>query len=85
MARVNVYLPDELAAEARAAGLNVSNVTQEALRDRLAGRRTTAWLATVRNLPPTGISHNEVIAALDEVRAEAGDEWPTGRPVGRSR
>lgn len=32
MARVNVYLPDGLAAASRAAGLNVSRITQDALR-----------------------------------------------------
>lgn len=76
MARVNVYLPDELADEARSAGLNVSNITQEALRDRLAGRRTSAWLDHVRAERPAGVTHEEVIAALDAVRTEAGDLWP---------
>lgn len=83
MARVNVYLPDDLAEAARAAGLNVSNITQEALRDRLAGRRTSAWVAQIRRRHPTGVSHEEAIAALDAGRAEAGDEWPapgSGQP-----
>ena len=31
MARVNVYLPDDLAAKARAADLNVSRLTQAAI------------------------------------------------------
>ena len=39
MARVNVYLPDDLAAEVRASGLNVSQVTQEALRAALGPMR----------------------------------------------
>ncbi len=30
MARVNVYVPDELAEKAKVAGLNVSSLTQEA-------------------------------------------------------
>ncbi|HUZ09025.1 MAG TPA: type II toxin-antitoxin system CcdA family antitoxin [Acidimicrobiales bacterium] len=86
MARVNVYLPDDLAEEAREAGLNVSSIAQDALRRELAGRRTTAWLDTVRKLPRTGVTHDEVIAALGEVRAEAGDEWPAraAKPKGRS-
>lgn len=82
MARVNVYLPDELAEQAREAGLNVSNITREALQRELAGRRTTAWLDAVRKLPRTGVTHDEAVAALDEVRSEAGDEWP--RPAARS-
>lgn len=60
----------------RSAGLNVSSVTQDALRRALASRRTTAWLERVRTLPRTGVSHEEAIAALDEVRAEPGDTWP---------
>lgn len=78
MARVNVYVPDELAGEARAAGLNVSAITQEALRDRLAGGRTTEWLARTRHGRTAEISHTDVMAALDQLRDEAGDEWPSG-------
>ncbi len=42
MARVNIYLPNDLAEEAKAAGLNISGIAQEALRAELAsapGRR----------------------------------------------
>lgn len=85
MARVNVYLPDDLAVEARNAGLNVSQVTQDALRRELAGHHTTAWLASVRALPRSGVGHAEVVAALDEVRAESGDEWPAQPPGPGSR
>lgn len=35
MARVNVYLPDELAAQVREADVNVSALTQEALQTEL--------------------------------------------------
>lgn len=76
MARVNVYLPDDLAAEARAAGLNVSSVAQEALRRELAGPRTSGWLDRIRRLPPSGVTHDEVIDAIDAVRSEEGDTWP---------
>jgi len=72
MARVNVYLPDDLAEEARAAGLNVSNITQDALRRQLAARRTSAWVARISKLPPTGVAHEQVIEALDAVRDEMG-------------
>ena len=44
MARVNVYLPDELASGARDAGLNVSALTQEAVRQAL--ERTPPELAS---------------------------------------
>ena len=78
MARVNIYLPEELAKEAKAAGLNISRVAQEALRAELAARRVNAWLEGVAALPPTGITHEQVMAALDEARQELwGDEdWP---------
>ncbi|MGH9104018.1 MAG: type II toxin-antitoxin system CcdA family antitoxin [Acidimicrobiales bacterium] len=79
MARVNVYLSDDLAEEARAAGLSVSGILQEALRRELAGRRTTAWLETIRDLPRSGVTHDEAIDALDTARAEAGDDWPESR------
>ncbi len=78
MARVNVYLPDGLADEARRSGLNISNVTQDALRRELAGHRTSEWLAQLRRPPRAGVTHDEVLGALDEVRAEAGDDWPEG-------
>jgi post-segregation antitoxin (ccd killing protein) len=83
MARVNVYLPDDLAEAARDAGLNVSALTQEALRDRLRARTTTAWLETLPSLGAR-LTHDDVLVALDEVRAEQGDDWPNPAP-GSSR
>jgi len=79
MTRVNVYVPDDLAEEARAAGLNVSAVVQEALRDRLRARSSDAWLDSLSSLPAIAASHDDVVRALDEVRADQGDEWPTPR------
>ncbi len=72
MARVNVYLPDELARQAREAGLNVSKLTQEALRRALAVLRTDDWLDGLSRLRPTGVSHHEVQAAVDAARDELG-------------
>jgi post-segregation antitoxin (ccd killing protein) len=72
MARLNVYVPDELAEEARDAGINVSQVTQEALRRSLAARRTSTWVARVRALPPLDVGHDEALAALDSARDEFG-------------
>jgi post-segregation antitoxin (ccd killing protein) len=73
MARVNVYLPDDLAAQARAAGLNVSRVTQEALRERLRRDALDDWLDGVSRLKPLGVTHDQVLEAIDEARAELGD------------
>jgi len=73
MARVNVYLPDELAQAARAAGLSISRVTQEALSSSLAHSETDRWLDRLDHLPRADIPHRSVIDALDEARAEFSD------------
>jgi len=70
MARVNVYLPDELAAEAKAVGLNVSNLTQEALRSALAASRVNEWLDDVTAMRPLGISHRAVAFAVAAAKDE---------------
>ena len=72
MARVNVYLPDDLAARAREAGLNVSGLTREALEDALAQTDTDRWLERLEQLPRTVLSHERVIEALDDARNELG-------------
>ena len=70
--RLNVYLPDELAAEAREAGLNLSAMTQEAVRRTLAGRSTDAWLASVATAPSAQrVAHDRALDALDAARDEA--------------
>ena len=69
MPRVNIYLPEELAAAVRAAGINLSSLTQEAIRSHLAGRTTDAWLATL-DPGPAPLSHDDALAALDAVRDE---------------
>lgn len=73
MARVNVYLPDELAREARSAGLNISSIAQEALSRRLAHNETDRWLDRLDRLPRVQISHARVIEAVTAARAELGD------------
>jgi post-segregation antitoxin (ccd killing protein) len=70
MARVNVYLPDELAARARAAGLNVSAVTRSALEAQLAGMAASEWLAQAARLPVLAVEHEEVLAAVSAARDE---------------
>ena len=70
MARVNVYLPDELARAARAAGLNISRLTQEALSSSLARSETDRWLDGLEGLPRVNVPHASVIEALDEARED---------------
>ena len=72
MARVNVYLPDELAAAVKAADLNVSAITQAALAEELAIRDTNRWLDELRRLPSLNISHEEVLEAVWAAREEFG-------------
>lgn len=75
MARVNVYLPDDLASQARAAGLNVSAVTRSAIEAELAGNAASQWLARVATLPTVRVEHTDVVAAVAAARDElAGDD-----------
>ena len=75
MARVNVYLPDDLAREARAAQLNLSGLTQEAVRRALTARRTDAWLDGVLEMKRTDVPVETVLAAV----REALDDVERGR------
>jgi post-segregation antitoxin (ccd killing protein) len=72
MARVNVYLPDELAAQAREAGLNVSGLTQEAIQSALAIRRVDDWLDEVASLPPLDIDESAVAEAVTAAKDDFG-------------
>lgn len=72
MARLNVYVPDDLAARAREAGLNVSSLTQQALTGALASAHTDAWLSS---LPKPGAKPPAVavvLETLDAARDELG-------------
>lgn len=73
VARLNVYLPDELAAQAKEAGVNLSAVTQEAVRQTLAARSTDSWLSTLEAASSDPVSHSRALDALDAAR----DEPPT--------
>jgi len=68
MARVNVYLPDDLADQAKDAGLNVSSLTQDAVRSALSAGQTDEWLNRVGMLSPTRIRHSAVISAVSEAK-----------------
>ena len=72
MARVNVYLPDDLAGAARSSGLNVSALTQDAVRRALAARRTDAWLDGLLELKGPQVDVATVLAVVREARDELG-------------
>jgi len=70
MARVNVYLPDDLAEKARAADLNVSRLTQAAIQRELDICSLDEWLDEVAALPPTGIDDEAVVEAVRAAKDE---------------
>lgn len=70
MSRVNVYLPDDLAEEAKKAGLNISSLTQEAIRSSLAALTLNRWQRQVSELPSLGVSHAKVIDAVKSAKDE---------------
>jgi len=72
MARVNVYLPDDLADAAREAGLNVSGITRSALKEALAERDTNRWLDSIARMQPTETTHAQALAAVHAARDEMG-------------
>ncbi len=70
MSRVNVYLPDELAEEAKAAGLNISSLTQQAIRSSLSAQNLARWQQRVAELASPGISHDKVLEAVKSAKDE---------------
>ena len=71
MARLNVYVPDDLAAAARGEGLNVSALTQDAIGAALAARATDRWLDSL-GPGEQEFDRADVLAALDAARDELG-------------
>lgn len=71
MARLNVYVPDDLAERARARGLNVSALTQAAIIAELESTATDTWLEKLE-ARTTGAQHSDVLAAIDAARDEFG-------------
>ncbi len=71
MARLNVYVPNHLAEQARSRGLNVSALTQAAIADELERTSISTWLDSLP-IPGRPVDHDAVMAALDEARDEFG-------------
>ncbi len=74
MARVNVYVPDDLAERARAVDLNVSGLAQDAIRRALDTRAANDWLDDLASLEPVGIDPEVVREAVRSARS-AKDEF----------
>lgn len=66
MARVNIWLPDEVATGVRVAGLNLSMVARVAALRELVRRDTERWLGFVGVQRGAGraVSHETVLSAL---------------------
>lgn len=71
MARLNVYVPDDLAEKARARGLNVSALTQAAIASELEAGAVAEWLAQWPADSGTA-THQVAMAALEAARDEFG-------------
>jgi post-segregation antitoxin (ccd killing protein) len=71
MARVNIYLPDDLADRAKDAQLNVSALAQAAITQALESAATDSWLEQLPR-PARTVGHEDALAALDEARSELG-------------
>jgi post-segregation antitoxin (ccd killing protein) len=70
MARVNIYLPDDLALAAHEAGRrNVSAVTRQAVADALSVRATDAWVETLE-LDSSDVTREKTLAAVAAYRDE---------------
>jgi post-segregation antitoxin (ccd killing protein) len=74
MARINVYLPDDLASRVRAAGVNVSAVTRAALEEELSVAASTEWLSRLDRLTPIAVEHGDVLEAVYGAREELAGE-----------
>lgn len=71
MARLNVYVPDELAEQARAHNLNVSALTQAAIATEVARASLSGWLDSLPVISHP-VDHDVVMAAIDAARDEFG-------------
>ena len=62
VARLTVYVPDELADEARARGLNISVLTRVAIAAALERTSLPGWLGQL----PRATDHDSVMTAVDD-------------------
>ncbi|MGA7088846.1 MAG: type II toxin-antitoxin system CcdA family antitoxin [Candidatus Dormiibacterota bacterium] len=67
---MNVYLPDELVAAVRPLELNLSQVLQAALTERLDAVRLESWLRRLSVAAEPTPSHAETRAGLDAIDAD---------------
>jgi post-segregation antitoxin (ccd killing protein) len=73
MARLNIYVPDQLAESAHRAGLNVSALAQAAILAELDQHATAAWLDALPH-STRQTSHEAALTALDAARGDFESE-----------
>ncbi|MCL2419220.1 MAG: hypothetical protein FWD04_08005 [Conexibacteraceae bacterium] len=69
---MNVYLPDDPADRAKLAGVSLSAITQDALRNALAAPDTGAWLDRLDQHASAEFERDRVLDALDQARENFG-------------
>ena len=67
-----MHLPDDLVEQARTAGLNMSMVAEDAIRDALYARAVNEWQDDRESLPPGGIDPAIVKEAVRSAKDEFG-------------
>jgi post-segregation antitoxin (ccd killing protein) len=77
MPRVNVYLPADLAEAAKAADLNMSQLTQDAVRAALQRKALADWLDSLHELPrpEAEVTTEQILQAIDDSRDEFEARW----------
>lgn len=72
MPKVSVYLPDELYARAKARGLPLSALTQQAIEQALSRSALAEWVDQARRRPRRTTAEFDTASLMDEVRDEFG-------------
>ncbi|WP_419842178.1 antitoxin [Candidatus Poriferisodalis sp.] len=70
MERVSVHLPDEFAAKAHAAGLDLSGLVQDAIWSELDACSLDRWLDEAAAAAPTVVDVETIVEAVRAVRDE---------------
>jgi post-segregation antitoxin (ccd killing protein) len=73
IARLNVYLPDQLAEAIRPLEWNLSHLLQSAVRERLDNLRLDTWLKELKPDSRGAAVHGRTLAALEPADLEGSN------------
>ena len=79
MARVNITVPDDLVAEAKARGWNISRMTTQALRDELERQRK------IEELDRYLAQLDDELGPIPQEELDEAEAWARSDPGARSR